>query len=698
MSRKFVHFLVLAALVAVTSVAMADPPARVGRVTVTEGRVTMLVNGEEESGNLMNWPVTTDNHLTTAPGARAEFRVGSAAVRLDGDSDIEVEQLDDERLRLRLNYGTASVRVRDPGMVNDVELLTPQARVTLAEPGAFRVDTERAPDTTVVNVLGGTARVEGAGNMLNVRAGKRAEVRGDEIFTALATRDGFDDWVSNRDRRDERPVATRYVPLDMTGYEDLDQYGNWVEDREYGTVWFPRAVPVGWAPYRDGRWVWVSPWGWTWVDNSPWGYAPFHYGRWVVVSGRWCWTPGRFVGRPVWSPALVGWVGGNNWSVSFSSGGAAPAVGWYPLTPRDRYVPAYRVSADFERRLMWNHRTNERWHERYRDRDHDGRRDGVTALPRIQFDRARQVTVSNVARVAPQEVRNVPQMATPPQLTAAPPRQEWRQNREGREDHGNRDRFDRNDRGQDRRAERGQDPQRQPVLQTQPPMQQQVQPQQLQGPQRQIRTDNDERDNWRGRGNRDERRQMYTPQAQQPQLQAVPPQMQQQREQQQRMEQQQRDQQRMEQQQRAEQQQRMEQQRRVEQQQREQQQRMEQQQRAEQQRVEQQQRAEQQQRMEQQRRIEQQQRLEQQRAEQQQRMEQRMEVRDRGERIEAREERRREAAQLQSAPVRQQQVAPPPQLQASPPQQSQPQQQQHHEPQDKRRDERRENRREEFNR
>jgi hypothetical protein len=59
MSRKFLHFLMLAALVAVSSVALADPPARVGRVTVTEGRVTMLVNGEEESGNLMNWPVTT---------------------------------------------------------------------------------------------------------------------------------------------------------------------------------------------------------------------------------------------------------------------------------------------------------------------------------------------------------------------------------------------------------------------------------------------------------------------------------------------------------------------------------------------------------------------------------------------------------------------------------------------------------------
>jgi hypothetical protein len=547
MSRKFLHFLMLATLVAVSSVAMADPPARVGRVTVTEGRVTMLVNGEEETGNLMNWPVTTENHLTTAPGARAEFRVGSAAVRLDGDSDIEVEQLDDERLRLRLNYGTASVRLRDPAMVQEFELTTPQARITLAEPGAFRVDTERAPDTTVVNVFGGTARVEGAGTMLTARSGKRVEVRGDEVFTALAVRDRFDDWVTGRDRRDEGLVASRYVPSDMTGYEDLDQYGNWVEDREYGTVWFPRAVPVGWAPYRDGRWVWLSPWGWTWVDNSPWGYAPFHYGRWVVVSGRWCWTPGRFVGRPVWSPALVGWVGGNNWSVSFGTGRSGPAVGWYPLSPRDRYVPGYRISSDYERRLVWNHRSNERWHERYRDRHHDGRRDGVTALPREQFDQGRRISVTNVARVTPQDVRNVPQMVTPPQLTAGqvrPQRQEWQ--RDGRDERGNRERIERAvergpDRSVDRRIDRGpelrgpdrmvrderQEQPRQQLIQTQPQMQQPQQLPQLQHRPSAIRIDNDERDISRGPNMRNEQRRAVTTTA--PQLQATPPQAQPQR-------------------------------------------------------------------------------------------------------------------------------------------------------------------------
>ena len=125
----------------------------------------------------------------------------------------------------------------------------------------------------------------------------------------------------------------------MTGYEELDSYGDWVPDATYGNVWFPRVVPVGWAPYRYGQWRWVRPWGWTWVDHAPWGYAPFHYGRWVTIGDRWGWWPGGHHVRPVWAPALVGFVGGGT-SISIGFGG--PVVGWYPLAPWHRYQPHYR--------------------------------------------------------------------------------------------------------------------------------------------------------------------------------------------------------------------------------------------------------------------------------------------------------------------------------------------------------------------
>ena len=54
-------------------------------------------------------------------------------------------------------------------------------------------------------------------------------------------------------------------------------------------MWYPNSVEVGWAPYSDGYWSYVGPWGWTWVDYEPWGYAPFHYGRWAYIGNRWGW-------------------------------------------------------------------------------------------------------------------------------------------------------------------------------------------------------------------------------------------------------------------------------------------------------------------------------------------------------------------------------------------------------------------------
>jgi hypothetical protein len=415
MHRKIKHLILLSALVAVTSLAMADdPPARVARVSVVEGQVTLQeADGDEAGGNLVNWPVTSGTRLTAAPGARTEFRIGSTSIRLDGDSSMEVIELDDNVLRLRLDYGTANVRIRNPDQLSGFELTTPQTRVTMAEPGSLHVDTERAPDTTVVAMLAGSGRVDGAGTSMSLRAGKRVEVRGDDIYTGVAQRTAFDDWAQARDRRDDNSQSLRYVTADVTGYEELDQYGSWRDDPEYGPLWAPRVVAVDWAPYRNGRWTWLEPWGWTWVDDAPWGYAPSHYGRWVFVQSRWYWAPGRTVVRPVWAPALVGWVGGSGWNVTFRDHRAGPGVGWYPLTPRDRFVPSYRVSVEHERRLEWQHGGRVRWKE---DPRPDGRRDGVTVLPREYFERRSIVNVGREPRVtlAPGDVRKAPLITAPP--------------------------------------------------------------------------------------------------------------------------------------------------------------------------------------------------------------------------------------------------------------------------------------------
>ena len=289
MGRKLIQIAVLAALAGFSSFALADPPAMVGRISAVQGQVT-LVGDDEPMAASLNWPVTGASHLTTASGARTEFRVGSTAVRLDGDSDLEIIDLDDDLLHLRLNYGSVSIRVRSPELLRDFELSTPQARVTLLEPGLLRVDAERVADTSQISVPAGSARVDGAGSSVTVSPGRHVDVSSVDVITSVARRDGFDVWSDERDRAAEAVVSSRFVSTGMTGYEELDRNGSWTENVEYGALWTPRNVAIDWAPYRDGRWIWLAPWGWTWVDNAPWGYAPSHYGRWVMIERRWCWA------------------------------------------------------------------------------------------------------------------------------------------------------------------------------------------------------------------------------------------------------------------------------------------------------------------------------------------------------------------------------------------------------------------------
>ncbi|MES3024876.1 MAG: DUF6600 domain-containing protein, partial [Pseudomonadota bacterium] len=445
MPTRFLPALTLLALSLLSPLAPAqdqggeqDLPTLVGRISLTQGDVTLATDGDGDEANpaRVNWPLTSRNEITTGRGARTEFRIGSTAVRLDAETSLEITEMGDDRLRLHLHYGSASVRIRNPEVLAGFELTTPNGRVIMREAGRIRVDAGRNEDVTVVSVFEGLAQVDGNGDGLTVRAGRRAELRESGLRTALAANSGFDDWALLRDRSDERVTATRYVDREMTGYEELDQHGMWSDNSEYGPVWMPRSVPSGWAPYRDGRWAYVAPWGWTWVDNASWGYAPSHYGRWVMLNQRWCWAPGRHSGRPAWAPALVGWIGGSNWSLSFGSRHHAPAQGWYPLAPRESYVPHYRHSARLLRRFNENtqKQVNPEWREH--------RRHGLTVAPHAQFAQRAAIVVGANPRavVPPLALRNAPVSAPP-----APLQSEER-------------RYDREQRGE-RRFERGNQPQ-----------------------------------------------------------------------------------------------------------------------------------------------------------------------------------------------------------------------------------------------
>ena len=358
--------LVLATLLAAVSMQSAraadasDPPERAGRLAEVNGQVWIYATDSGEwVAAQRNRPITTGDRLSTENDGRAEVRVGSSVLRIAGNTEIEVLQLDDDHVSVQLHSGSATARLRTREAANEFGLATEEGRFRTERPGSYRFD--RIDDTSSATALSGQAVYEGDGTALTVQQGQRVEFwkeRGAAQYSITEPkRDSFGDWVASRDSREERSVSTRYVSPEMTGAEDLDRYGSWEQTPDYGAVWIPREVAPGWAPYRMGHWAWVSPWGWSWVDDAPWGFAPFHYGRWVWLRNSWCWTPGRYVARPVYAPALVAWVGGSNLSVSITAG-RAPTVGWFPLAPREVYVPGYRVSPRYVRNVNVTQVTN----------------------------------------------------------------------------------------------------------------------------------------------------------------------------------------------------------------------------------------------------------------------------------------------------------------------------------------------------
>ena len=339
-----------------------DPPGRVARLSFVRGQVSFSPSGTDDwVSAVVNRPITTGDKLWTDRDSRAELHIGSAVVRLNEQTGFSFLDLNDRITQIRLTEGTLSLRVRRMAQDETIEVDTPNLAFSVLRPGRYRFNVNEAGDTTTINVREGQGEVTGGGSAYTIHPEQQGVFTGADSLNGdvepVPGEDDFDSWSDERDLREDHAAAKRYVSEDVIGYEDLDDYGGWRPVPEYGTVWFPHVTVVGWAPYRYGHWAWISPWGWTWVDDAPWGFAPFHYGRWVSYGGSWGWVPCpppvvavAYV-RPVYAPALVAWVGGPHFAagIAFGGGGFAAGVnvGWFPLGPREVFVPSYPVSRTY---------------------------------------------------------------------------------------------------------------------------------------------------------------------------------------------------------------------------------------------------------------------------------------------------------------------------------------------------------------
>jgi Family of unknown function (DUF6600)/FecR protein len=393
------------------SLLWSDPPTRVGRLNLVSGTVSFHPGSIEDwSPATLNYPLTTGDYLWTDQDGEAEIHVGSTAIRLASNTEFSFLNLDDQTTQIRLSTGSLNLRLRrlEPGEV--VEVDTPNSSLSLTQPGSYRVDVQETGDSSLT-VRSGEAEGTAGDSSFSVSPDQAVDISGLDSPSYQVSMadppDEWDRWCQGRDAREDRIAATRYVPREMIGVEDLDGNGVWRTVPGYGTVWQPTSVAPGWAPYRNGHWAWVDPWGWTWIDDAPWGFAPFHYGRWASLGGSWVWVPGRIVSRPVYAPALVVFVGGGGWGTTVVAGGG---VGWFPLGPREPYVPPYTVTNVYVRNVnisqvtVVNGQTINVTTYRYVNRSVPG---AIITVPNQAFVRAQPVS-SSVIVVPNGEIMRAP--------------------------------------------------------------------------------------------------------------------------------------------------------------------------------------------------------------------------------------------------------------------------------------------------
>ena len=411
---KFTQRLILMTAASVCLLAAQDdPPGRVARMSYLYGTASFLPAGVTDWAPAdYNRPLTSGDQVFVDFAGTVELETGAAVLRLGSATALEFLNLDDSNMQIRLTEGTLIIRLRRLGDQDSVEVDTPSLAFSPLRPGEYRIQVKPDASLTTVTVRGGEGELTGSNQAFTVHAGEQMQVTGADqpnyqTFSA-PPRDTLENFALQRDQQDDQSPSARYVSREMVGYQDLDKYGSWRDTPDYGAVWVPNGTPAGWAPYHNGHWVWQDPWGWTWVDDAPWGFAPAHYGRWAFVGNYWAWVPGPVAERPVYAPALVAWVGG---------GAIGGGVGWFPLGPREVYVPTYHTSPAYLNRVNVTNTVIENNINitnintttiNYRNRTAPG---AVTAVQQEAFASARPVQNAAIA-VRPEAARSAPVVAS----------------------------------------------------------------------------------------------------------------------------------------------------------------------------------------------------------------------------------------------------------------------------------------------
>ncbi|HEY4678623.1 MAG TPA: DUF6600 domain-containing protein [Candidatus Angelobacter sp.] len=291
-----------------------DSQARIVRISYVEGDVR-LDNGHGYESATMNVPLTERDWLQTGSDGWAEVQLEDGSlIRLAPNTVIAFTQLARASsgatlTTVDLDQGEAEFKVtkHDDGEFN---VTVKKSTIALTRSGSFRITSTNA-DPLEVAVWKGEVGVNDTDN------GGEVAVKKNETFVldpndvaryALdkgVDSDDLDQWSTQRDEALSTYASSggRYIQSPYQyGASDLNYYGQYYDVPEYGNVWQPNNVGLGWDPFSNGYWSYSPGFGYTWVSSYPWGWMPYRYGRWVFVNGRgWCWAPGgwsRWYSRP----------------------------------------------------------------------------------------------------------------------------------------------------------------------------------------------------------------------------------------------------------------------------------------------------------------------------------------------------------------------------------------------------------------
>ncbi|KTD22929.1 DUF6600 domain-containing protein [Legionella londiniensis] len=422
-THLFLAFFLLIAASFTNAALQNDTYPTVARLSYTTGKISFLPAGEKKWVKaILNRPISRGDRVWTARQARLELQLSNAVIRTDSLTSLKVLNLTNKITQVKLTQGSIVIKVQRIKPQHIYELSTPNLAFTFKKPGYYRVDVDKTRNATVITVRRGEGIAYGEKTSFRIRAGLSCRFTGKNLQNRqcpkLPALDNFDRWCMSRDKLLEH-VSAKYVSSEVIGYAELEKHGQWKTIKQYGTVWIPRTVQKKWAPYRSGQWIWVSGWGWTWVDEQPWGFAPFHYGRWLYIEQQWAWVPGPLEVEPIYAPALVAFIGGTKFKLQVGS--QTNGIAWFPLAPGEVYIPPYQVSQNYFIQVnISNTIINQTYVTNiYNNQNVDivyqniNVTDGITAVPLSTFVQSEPVA-NNVVQISEEEIQSAPitQVAT----------------------------------------------------------------------------------------------------------------------------------------------------------------------------------------------------------------------------------------------------------------------------------------------